>query len=553
MNDAVKSRARRRWREDYRAQLPDEVARRNRSGLEVKPLYTPEDWDSSRYDQDLGYPGQAPTSRGIYPAMNRGRSWNRRHVVGLGLPEDFNARIRTLCQAGLNTLFIAPCPTHMRGYDADQVEPEQLGHCGVVINTSDDMASCLDGLAFDEMTLSLGDTAPYTLSAMMLKVARDRGLPWSSLTGTTNQSDYLSHFVALHMYFRLPLAAQRRMLLDHIEWMGSQVPRWNALSVVGQHMQQAGATPAEAMGLTLSSAIQYADDMVARGHQPDDFLPGFSFFFDISISFFEEVAKFRAGRRLWHRITGERFGARNPRARRFRFHGQTSGADLTRQQPLNNVARVAVQAMAGICGGLQSLHTDSYDEALSPPTEEAARIAVASQNILLSEAHLDDVIDPFGGSYYVESLTNQMEAEIAAVIARIDEAGGMFAAVESGLVQQIIGKSAQAFQERLERGEEVMVGVNAYQVAAADERPPPLPRTDEASIEAYLARLEAFKRDRDQAAVQRALDALARACHDEGVNLFGAVVEAVMAGASHGEVCARVRAELGFGQPLVAA
>ena len=543
--------AKARWQDRY-GSTDDE--RRNRSGIPLEPLYGPDDWDSSRTMADLGFPGEAPTTRGIHDSMHRGRPWSPRLVVGFGLPEDYNARMRALVESGITGLYVAPCNSHMRGFDADAVPRALLGTCGTVISTSEDLAICLEGLAIDTQSTSLGDTAPYTLSAMLFKVARDRSIPWTALAGPTNQSDYLSHAAALHMFFRVSLPGQRRLLLDHIEWMLREAPRWNALSVVGQHIQQAGATPAEAMGLTLSTAIQYAEDLIARGHEADAVLPRFSFFFDISISFFEEVAKFRAGRRIWNRVTRERFTARDPRAQRFRFHAQTSGVDLTRQQPLNNIARVAVQAMAGIFGGLQSLHTDSYDEALGTPTAPAAQIAVATQTILQHEAHLDDVIDPLGGSFYVERLTDEMEAEIEAVMARIEDAGGMYRAVESGLVQRMIGESARRAQERLERGEDKQVGVTVHRQADdPGERPPPQARPDPARLDAYLARLDAFKAARDQAAVQATLDALARACSRPDDNIHGRVVAATLADATHGEICATVRNELGTGEPLVVA
>ncbi len=544
--------ARAKWEADYLSHLEGEKDRQNRSGIAVKPLYGPGDWDQDRYMADLGYPGQSPATRGIYASMHRGRPWSPRLVVGLGLPEDYNARMRALYDIGLTGLFLAPCNTHMRGYDPDEVEPELLGTCGTVIASAEDVRVCLDGLPIDRYGVSLGCTAPYALSAFMFAVAKRRGIPWKQLAGTTNQSDYLSHYTALHMFFRVALSGQRRLMLDHIEWMLREAPRWNALSVVGQHMQQAGATPAQAMGLTISSAIQYARDLMERGHEPDDFLPRFSFFFDISISFFEEIAKFRAGRRIWDRITAERFGARDPRSRRFRFHAQTSGVDLTRQQPLNNIARSAVQAMAGIFGGLQSLHTDSYDEALGSPTAAAAQIAVATQNILRDEAHLDDVIDPLGGSYYVESLTNEMEAEIEAVIAKIDDAGGMYRAAEAGVVQTMLGDSALEWQKKVESGQQIVVGVNAQQVADdAAGRPPPQERLDPARRDRYLADFAAFKRNRDQSAVQRARDNLARACNSGNDNTYESVVNAALAGVTHGEICATVRQEMGFGQPLI--
>ncbi len=385
-------------------------------------------------------------------------------------------------------------------------------------------------------------------------MAKKRGIPWSRISGTSNQSDYLSHYIANHMFFRLALPGARRVLLDHIAFAREHVPQWNSLSIVGQHMQQAGATPAEAMGLTLSSAIQYANDCLARGWDPDQFLPRFTFFFDISISFFEEVAKFRAGRRIWADLTRNRFGAKDPRSWRFKFHGQTSGVDLTREQPLNNIPRVAVQAMAGIFGGLQSLHTDSYDEVLSVPTEAAARIAVATQNILKEEAYLTDVIDPLGGSYYVEALTDQMEAKIREVIARIDEAGGMYAAAEAGLPQQICGDSALAFAQKVDAGEQTIVGVNKYRVPPEQDtarvalKPPPRKK-----MEAQLKRLAQFKAARSRADVERALGGLHRAAESKDQNVYARVVDAACAGVTHGEICAKLREVYGFGNPLIVA
>jgi methylmalonyl-CoA mutase N-terminal domain/subunit len=312
-------------------------------------------------------------------------------------------------------------------------------------------------------------------------------------------------------------------------------------------MQQAGATPAEAVAFTLSTAIQNARDCMARGMDPDVFLPRFTFFFDISVSFFEEVAKFRAARRIWARITRDELGAKDPKSWRFKFHGQTSGVDLTRQQPLNNIARVTVQAMAGIFGGLQSLHTDAYDEALSVPSEFGARIAVATQNILREEAHLTDVIDPLGGSFYLETLTNDMEREILRVMKIVEDAGGMYKAVESGLVQRMVGESAARFQRQVESGEQTVVGVNAYEVEEDSSARPINTRPDRAVMESLVAEFKAFKAARSQSAVQAALDAIARAAGDPHDNVFARVVEAAEAGCTHGEICGTLRRELGFG------
>jgi len=538
------------WQRDYAVVAGSDKPVRNRSGIEVRPLYTPRDWHGD-YAADLGYPGQPPYTRGIYASMHRGRTWSQRQLVGLGTPHDYNARLLDMIAHGTTAISLIPCNSVFRGYDMDEVHAELLGTCGVVVNTAEHMEQCLAGVDLARTSCAMNDPSPFTLLALMLATAKKRGVDWRAISGTSNQSDYLSHFVANHMFFRIALPGARRILIDHIEFCNRQVPDWNPMSVVGQHMQQAGATPAEAMAFTLSSAIQYAEDCQARGMEPDAFLPRFTFFFDISVSLFEEIAKFRAGRRIWARITRERFGARDPRSWRFKFHGQTSGVDLTRQQPLNNIARVTVQAMAGIFGGLQSLHTDAYDEALSCPTEFGARIAVNTQNILREEAHLTDVIDPLGGSYYIESLTDEMEQKILGVMAEVEAAGGMYTAVEQGLVQKMIGASARGFQEKIESGEQTVVGVNAYQVEEGKSERQALPTPEPAKMQTHVAAFKAYKEQRSQDAVHTARDRLAAAAGDPRQNIFERVVEAAEAGCTHGEICATLRRELGFGQPLV--
>jgi len=544
--------ARDEWKNAYEQQLPNEEKRQNRSGIEVKPLYTPEDWSPDGYMPDLGFPGDAPYTRGIYPTMHRGRSWTQRQLIGLATPEDYNARMRRIVDSGATALSMIPCNSVYRGFDIDEVDIEILGTCGTTINTVEDMETCLAGVPIGDMSIALNDPSPFTLLAFLLSVAKRRDVSWDRISGTSNQSDYISHYVANHMFFRLALGGARRVFVDHVQFANERLPRWNPVSVVGQHMQQSGATPAEAMAFTLASAIQYAEDCQARGLDVDAFLPRFTFFFDISISFFEEIAKFRAGRRIWARLAKERLGAKDPRAWRFKFHAQTSGVDLTRQQPLNNIARTTTQAIAGILGGLQSMHTDAYDEVLSTPTEAAAKIAIQTQNILREEAGLTDVIDPLGGSYYVEAMTDQMEEKILAAFDEIEAAGGMFNAVANGLVQDKLGESSLEFQRRVESGQQTIVGVNAYQ---DDEPVPvtPLERPDRIAMEAQLGKLKQFKADRSHADVERALASLARACEDETDNIFGRLVDAADAGATHGEICACLRAELGFGQPLIAA
>ena len=541
--------AERRWREAFDTSPGAGKRIANRSGIEVQPLHTPRDGSGAKDLETLGFPGEYPYTRGIYASMHRGRSWTQRQLIGLGTPEDYNARLKEILSHGASAISLIPCNSVYRGYDADEVPVELLGTCGTVVNTVQDMELAFDGVPLERISCALNDPSPFTLQALLLAVAKRRGVAWTQLTGTSNQSDCLSHFVANHMFFRLELAGARRVLTDHIAFCNERVTGWNPLSVVGQHMQQAGATPAEAMAFTLCSAIQYADDCLARGMDPDRFLPRFTFFFDISISFFEEIAKFRAGRRIWAKLARERFGAKDPKSWRFKFHGQTSGVDLTRQQPLNNIARVTAQAMAGIFGGLQSLHTDGYDEVFSTPTAQAARIAVATQNILREEAHLTDVIDPLGGSYYVEELTDRMQEKIEAIIARIDAAGGMYQAVQQGLVQRMIGESAFAFQQSVERGEQTVVGVNAYKVEENAEDYAVLDYPDRAHMEAHVARVREYKVQRDEATARKSLDALARAAQGED-NVMARIVEAADAGATHGEICATLRRELGFGQPL---
>jgi methylmalonyl-CoA mutase N-terminal domain/subunit len=536
-----------RWQAEYAGQIGADKPIANRSGIEIKPLYTPRDFDASRYDDALGFPGQPPFTRGIYATMHRGRTWSQRQLVGLGTPDDYNARLRALLDQGTTAISLIPCNSVFRGYDMDEVHEELLGTCGTVVNSAEHMDRALAGVELARTSCAMNDPSPFTLFAFLLATARRRGVDWRSISGTSNQSDYLSHYVANHMFFRIALPGARRILADHIDYCNRFVPKWNPMSVVGQHMQQGGANPAEAMAFTLSTAIQNADDCAARGMDPDQFLPRFTFFFDISISFFEEIAKFRAGRRIWARVARDRWGAKDPRSWRFKFHAQTSGVDLTRAQPLNNIARVAVQAMAGIFGGLQSLHTDSYDEALSCPTEAGARIAVATQNILREEAHLTDVIDPLGGSFYVERLTDQMEGEILRVMKLVEDAGGMYKAVETGLVQKMIGESARRFQARVESGEETVVGVNAYQVDEDRSARQPLEGPDPAHMKAHIEAFRAYKAARSGVAVQKALDALGTAAQDPRENVFGKVVEAAEAGCTHGEICGRLRKELGFG------
>lgn len=543
------------WEKEYTQQIGNNDRKIvNRSGIEVEPLYTPDNQQNSgAYQEKLGFPGQFPYTRGIYPTMHRGRTWTQRQLIGLGTPTDYNARVRSILELGGNAISLIPCNSAFRGLDCDAVPLPLLGTCGTVVNTVDHMDACLDQVPVDQISTAMNDPSPFTLFAFLLNVAKRRGVSWDKITGTSNQSDYLSHFVANHMFYRLSLPGSKRVLVDHIEFCRERVPNWNPMSIVGQHMQQAGATPAETIAFTFASAIQYAQDCTARGMDPDYILPRFTFFFDISISFFEEIAKFRAARRIWARIARDQLGAKDPKSWRFKFHGQTSGIDLTVQQPLNNVARVATQAMAGILSGLQSMHTDAYDEPITCPSEDTAKIAVATQNILREEAHLCDVIDPLGGSYYVERLTDQMEEEILRIMEIVAAAGGMYKAVEAGLVQSMIGDSAMAYQEKIESGEQKIVGVNCYQDETDHSEQLPTSRPDPVAMKAHIDAFKSYKENRNQRAVRTALDDLARAANSTDENVFARVVDAAQAGVSHGEIIACLRAELGFGHPLIVA
>ena len=546
-------KARTKWQDDYHRDIGDRQILHNRSGVPIEPLYGPRTDPGDTHLEQLGLPGQLPYTRGIYPTMHRGQTWSQRQLIGHGTPDEYNQRVLQMIDAGTTAISLIPCNSVYRGNDCDEIPLPLLGTCGTVVNTAEHMDNALREVDIGAISTAMNDPSPFTLLSFVLNVADRRAVPWQQISGTSNQSDYLSHFVANHMFFRLSLEGARRVLLDQIAFCRERVPNWNPLSVVGQHMQQAGATPAQAMGFTLCSALQYGRDCLNRGLDPDDFLPRFTFFFDVSMSLFEEIAKFRAGRRLWARLTREQLGATTNRAQRFKFHGQTSGADLTRQQPLNNITRVTAQAIAGILGGLQSLHTDAYDEVINVPNEDPARIAIATQNILREEAGLCDVIDPLGGSWYVENLTDEMEKAILVIIETVEKAGGMFKAAESGLVQRMIGESALAWQDRVENGEQKIIGVNCYRVPEDKDnhQVPQTARPAKDKMSAHVEQLRRFKADRSQAAVQQALTGLARAANSSDDNVFSRVIEATASGVTHGEVIACLRQELGFGQPLI--
>ncbi|MBI4595784.1 MAG: methylmalonyl-CoA mutase [Candidatus Tectomicrobia bacterium] len=472
-------------------------------------------------------------------------------LIGFESPETWNERQREMLQAGQTAANLAHCNTWMRGYDIDEVEKELIGTCGTPINLLKDMEICFKDIPLDRISVALNDCAPFTSTAMFFSMADKQGLPYSCLRGTTNQSDFLSHYVSLHMYCRFSLEGHRRATIDCIKFCTDNVPLWNPLSVIGQHMQQAGATPVQELAFTLSSAIYYVEECIKAGLDIDAFASRVSFFFDSTISVMEEIAKFRAGRRIWAKLMKERWGAKDPRSQRFKFHAQTSGRELTRQQVLNNLARVAFQAMAAVLGGAQSIHTDAYDEALNSPSAEAARLALMTQNIIAEETGLADVIDPLGGSYYLETLTAQMEEKTWEYINKIEAMGGMLKAVEKGFIQNEISRSSLKDVKAIEQKEKIVVGLNEYVIPEEMDFTPKFPKPDPVKVQRHIDRVREIKKTRDQGKARMALDHLKRVADGKTGNLFEAVLNAVKCNASHGEVVSALRDVYGEGKPLI--
>lgn len=542
------------WEANYRKSLiaRPEVKKefKNQSGITLKPLYVPDDVDDD-YLAKLGVPGEYPYTRGIYPGMYRTSQWSRRMLLGFEGPEVFNRRQKDLIRAGQTGLNIAPDNPFFRGLDVDQVDRELVGTTGVPINALVDMEIALEGIQLDKISLGLNDSGPFTWPAMVFALAEKQGVPLTEIHGTTNQSDFISHYVALHMYIRVGLEGHLRLLVDHVKYCTEKVPGWNPLSIVGQHMQQAGATPAQTLAFTLSSAIFYVNQCIKAGLNVDEFAKRFSFFFDTSINLFEEVAKFRAGRRMWAKILKDRFKSKDSKTQLFKFHAQTSGTELTRQQPLNNIARVCIQALGAILGGTQSLHTDAYDEALQSPSEEAALIALQTQHIIANESGVADVIDPLGGSYYVESLTDEMEKKAWDYINKIDAMGGMLEAIKSGYIQNEIGIASYNNQRMIEKKERVVVGLNKFQINEKLDTRPIHHKPDLTQVEKHVNRIKSLRKNRNQAKAQDALHYFEEAAKNPSLNLFEAVVNGVKADLTHGEIISKLRDIYGFGRPIV--
>ncbi|MBM4419179.1 MAG: methylmalonyl-CoA mutase [Chloroflexi bacterium] len=522
------------------ARMPERSTRfATASGIEVERLYGPDDRD---YDHALGFPGEPPFTRGVQSTMFRGRLWTMRQYAGFGTAEETNERFRYLLQqgqTGLSTAF--DLPTQI-GYDADDPMAEgEVGKVGVSISSILDMEDLLSGLPLDRVTTSMTINATAAiLLAMYVVVARRNGFARQSLGGTV-QNDILKEYIARGTYI-FPPAASMRIAADIIEWCARETPRWNPISISGYHIREAGSTAIQEIAFTLANGLAYADAVVARGIPIDDFAPRLSFFFNAHNDLLEEVAKFRAARRLWARLVQERYGARDPRSLALRFHVQTAGSSLTAQQPDINVVRVTIQALAAVLGGCQSLHTNALDEALGLPSESAARLALRTQQVIAHESGVGATIDPLGGSYYVEALTDELEARARDLIEEIQRSGGAVRATERGLQSAAIHRAAYDYEMQINRHERVIVGVNAFAEAGATEVE--ILRVRDEVAHRQGERLRQLRRDRDGGAWDRACARLDDAARGTA-NLMEPIVEAVAAGCTTGEICQVLRQRLG--------
>jgi methylmalonyl-CoA mutase, N-terminal domain len=535
---------------NYLTQHPERKDFKNFSEIPLKPLYTPLDLDNFDYLGKLGFPGKYPNTRGVYTGMYRTRTWSKRLLVGFEGPELYNQRQREMFEAGQSAINFIPCNTFFRGFDVDTVDKQLVGTCGTPVNILQDMDISLRGIPLDEISAAFNDSGPFTAVAMYFALAEERGIPLNKLMGTTNQSDFFSHYVGCNMYFRLTLEGHLRTFIDHVKFCTHNVPNWHPVSIIGHHFQDSGGTPVQALAFALASGIFYVEQLIKSGLDVDSFAPRLSFFFAASTGIFDEIAKFRAGRRMWPKIMRERFGAKKDRSLQFRFHVQSLGTDLTRQQPLNNITRVCIQALSAILGGAQSIHTDSYDEAFQTPTEETARIALMTQNIIEEESGAADVIDPLGGSYYLEKLTDETEERAWEYIDKIEKMGGMFEAVRTGYIQSLIGESAYKYQKGVDDGSKVIVGVNKYMVPDEQEIKPKWIKTNISEVERHVDRVRLHKENRDKARLKMGLDELRNAARDEKENLFAATLNAVKNGVTHGEIVEEMRNIYGYGLPL---
>lgn len=512
------------------------------SGIPVKRLYTPEDLEMVDPVDDIGFPGAYPFTRGVQPTMYRGRFWTMRQYAGFGAAEETNARYRYLLSQGQTGLSVAfDLPTQI-GYDADHPLAEgEVGRTGVAISTIDDMRTLFDEIPQDQVSASLTINSTATvLVALYTVVAEERGLSPAVLAGTV-QNDILKEYIARGTFIYPPRPSMR-LVTDLIRYCADHMPKWNPISISGYHIREAGATAAQEAAFTLANGLAYVQATLDAGIAVDTFAPQLSFFFNAHNQFFEEVAKYRAARRLWARLMRERFGAKNPRSWLLRFHTQTGGSTLTAQQPENNIVRVALQAFAAVCGGTQSLHTNGRDEALALPTEESATIALRTQQIIACETGAGDTVDPLAGSYFVEALTSELEQRISVYLARIDEMGGSLGAIECGFFQEEISRSAYDYQMAIERDDQIIVGVNRF-ISESDDFPTPPPFDPEVERK-QIERVRLFKANRDASAVHQALGVLEQAAKTDE-NLMPLIMDAIRRRATLGEVCDTLRSVFG--------
>ena len=510
------------------------------SGEPVAPLYTERDLSDSAA---IGLPGEYPYTRGVYPSMYRGRLWTMRQFAGFGTAEETNERFRYLLdhgQTGLSTAFDMPS---LMGHDSDHaLALGEVGREGVAIDTVDDMQTLFAGIPLDEVSVSMTINAPAPIMlAFFVAAAEQHGISPDRLAGTI-QTDILKEYIAQKEWC-FPIEPAMRLVGDLIEWCSQAMPRWHPISISGYHIREAGSTAAQELAFTLKDGLTYVEQAIERGLDIDVFAPRLSFFFNAQIDLFEEVAKYRAARRIWARELRETFGARSERSLLMRFHTQTAGVSLTAQQPLNNIVRTAIEALAGVLGGTQSLHTNSYDEALALPTEEAVQIALRTQQIIAHETGVANTIDPLGGSYFVESLTDELERQAYEYFAKIDELGGMVEAVKRNFPQREIADAAFRYQQEVDRGERIVVGVNAFE--QRDEQPLDTLRIDPALERKQIDRLEGVRARRDGAAVQKALSELKTVAAQERANTMPALLDAARAHASEGEIIAALQSVFG--------
>jgi methylmalonyl-CoA mutase, N-terminal domain len=520
------------WREAYGLSPERDVPFTSLSGEHIRPLYTERDL-TDQAQGSIGLPGQYPFTRGVYPSMYRGRLWTMRQFAGFGTAAETNKRFHYLLehgQTGLSTAFDMPS---LMGHDSDH--PRSLGEVGregVAIDTVSDMETLFAGIPLDEVTVSMTINAPAAIMLAFYVVAAERQGIGPERLGGTIQTDILKEYIAQKEWC-FPVDPAMRLVTDMVEWCASHMPRWHPISISGYHIREAGSTAAQELAFTLKDGLTYVEHAVARGLDVDDFAPRLSFFFNAQIDFFEEIAKYRAARRIWARELRETFGARKPESWRMRFHTQTAGVSLTAQQPLNNIVRTAIEALAGVLGGTQSLHTNSYDEALALPTEQAVRIALRTQQIIAEETGVASTIDPLGGAYFVESLTDRLEELAYGYFAKIDELGGMVEAVKRGFPQREIADAAFELQMEVDSGRRVVVGVNRF--TEGEEQATELLRIDPALERQQIDRVRAVRGDRDNIAVERSLTAIKEAAGIER-NLMPLLLDAARAGVSEGEM-----------------